>query len=709
MAGKGHKRGTKLARKTKGSVRGSGAAARAEITKILGTVEGLTNAQRSAFERSYATLGASADRLRKLVENGTATTDDTRELRRAEDRMARMLAKLGAGPGAKAKAGPLEPLDVSDRQAFCEEHLTVADGGPFTLAGREWQRDKFWAPLDGHRLWPVDPDRLCSSCSTRAGDIVLSVYEADETRTEKHAAQGCAGLHVHMIWLVLLQLRRQQGKTTAVAGFAISSLFRHSRESIAYIAGSEEQSEGIFRVNFINALGDELKARVRPLRTRLVVAETESEFGIFATSLAGSTGGTKSLVIVDEARDVPSQVFGAFVPQVYARNGWRCPSGKVGHAWSSGDLVLLELVTGAAVDPEQDSYGKRCGVCGLRLEPWIGKVAAMSSAQELDGTDADWFHNACEQLEKEPQPDAYLYRSVQVVNPKVQRQIVSRTEAVLGKVPGLSETMAIEAGGVSKRKGEAFLTANEIAAGVDKKLTNQESGQRPATAFLDLSDVTDPSSLVILEDDTPPIVEGVGEKPWHRVVTSRIDIFDPTKKNHPIVEKGYVDELAVEAYLESIVPLFKLVRFRIDDRHAAWTRKLLARIKAKPWGRIFVGCTDLTRDDRRFAYIELERRYLARLIRTQDIPELRAELFGARKFKDIENRVDVREHGSRNKRGVRHLDVADSLAWCCYDAHEISAKGTGVSMAARAAAGPVVRRLGPPSSRIFGKLGDNSW
>lgn len=711
MAGKGHKTGTKLPRRGTDGVKGDGSAFEVEIRAILAARPGLTDAQRSAIERRYVTLGIFVDRVRQLEAKSLASAADLREQRRSEDRMAKIRLELGAGPASKPPA-PTGALDVHDREAFCSKHLTVADGSPFSLVGREWQRDKFWAPLDGYRLWAADAEKLCSGCRDRASDIVASVYVADETRTEEHAATGCAGLDVHMVWLVCEQLLRQQGKTTGVAGYSTSSLFKFARESIAYVAGSETQSEGIFRVNFGNPITNspELKARAKVMRTRLIVPETESEFELFPTSLAGATGGSRTLVIVDEARDVPSHVFGAFVPQVYARNGWRCPSGKVGHAWSAGDLRLLEDRAGAAVDPAQESYGKKCGVCGQRLEPWIGRVAVMSSAQELDGSDADWFNSLCDQLEKDPEPDAYLYRSAQIVNPKVQRQIVSRTQSVLGRVPGLSETMSIEAGGVSKRKGEPFLSFNDIAACCDAKLVNRESGRRPGVAYLDLSDVSDPSSLVVLEDDSLlGVGEQPGEKAWTRVVTTRIEIFDPKTKNHPIVARGFVDDLELEAHLDAVVPLFKLLRLRIDDRHAAWARKLVARLQAKPWGRIVLGSTTWTHDDRRFAYNEMERRYLGRLIRTQDLPVLRQELVGARKFKDIENRIDVREAGSRNKKGVRHLDVAESLAACCYDAHEVASENPGVSMAARAQGAPVVRRVGPPTSRIFGKLGDNAW
>jgi len=697
---RGHARGERLAHRPKGS----GAAAQREIRELLAGATGLTKAQRSATARQYVSLGATADLLRKLVENGSASAKDTLELRRTEDRMARVRAQLGAALDAREEP-ERKPLDASDRAAFCAKHLTVADGGPFSLAGREWVQREFWGPLDGYRLWLVDTEHACEECRERSGSIVPSVYEVDATRSTKHAASGCRGLNAHVIWLVALHLKRQQGKTTNVAGYAVSQLFRQVREAMKYVSGSEDQSETLFRANFRDpvATSDELGPRVRTLRNRLVVAETESEFALVPTSLAGATGGSSTLVIVDEARDVPSEVFGAIVPQVYARSGWRCPSGRIGHAWTSGDLALLEGA-GAAVDPAQPRYGTKCPTCGLRLEPWIGKVVPMSSAQELDGSDADWFHNLCELLEEEPQPDCHVYRTAQVINPKVQRQIVSRSEEVLGRVAGLGDAMAIEAGGVSKRKGVPFLAASDITACIDSRLTNRASGERPAVGFLDPSDTGDVASLVIVEDDSaPPPEDGdaAAEQPWARIAVTRIDAFDPKRRNHPIVAEGRVDDKLLEAYVEETIPLFKILRLRIDDRHAPWVRNMVARL-TKKYGRMIVGCTQLTTEDRRLAYNETERRFLHRLVRIPDRADLRQELLGARKFFDIENRIDVREQGDRKKKGVRHLDIAEALAGCCYDVHDLASKRRGGFRTGGGA--PAGGGFNRPRS-IFGRLG----
>ena len=101
----------------------------------------------------------------------------------------------------------------------------------------------------------------------------------------------------------------------------------------------------------------------------------------------------------------------------------------------------------------------------------------------------------------------------------------------------------------------------------------------------------------------------------------------------------------------------------------------------------------------------------------QDIPIMIKELVGARKFKDTDNRTEVREAGSRNKRGVRHLDVAESLAGCCFDIHALSTKPRTSMMTLGAAMKRAdvnmrerIRRATEDNRRsVVGKLGEDSW
>lgn len=606
------------------------------------------------------------------------------------------------------------------RVEFARKNWRAPGGEAFEIDEAGWLYQEYWRPLHSFRAVAMDLARLCSKCQTLAGDLVEQ-YSAPACLS---GGRSCAGLCYEPITFVLLDLPRRSGKTVGTSGFVASALFRGERESIAFISGSEDQSGRLFEEHYgvpirenpalaerCAVTGTQIKAwasaQDKALFERTGSPSAPCRFNYTSTSISGTTGGKNTVVVIDEAREVPGPVFAALAPSTWDQNGWECPTGARRHTHTRGDLDSPTRTT--------------CAECGAGLVPYTGRVLAMSSAGEKTGGSKDWFFDTCDSILAPPEGVAlslderrgrarfHVYRAQGIINRRVAESSVNATAMVLGKVESLRDSIEIETSNTAKRRGEAFLTYNDILACVDKGLSNRESGQRPGVAFLDLSSVRDPSSLVILEDDSLLPADGrPGEDPWLRVVTTRIEVFDPTKKNHDVVREGNVDYKALEAHLDEVVPLFKLLRLRVDDRHEAEARRFLARLKAKPWGRIVIGCTELTRDDRRFSYIEVERRFLGRLIRIQDVPELRQELVGARKFKDIDNRIDVREAGSRNKRGVRHLDVAESLAGACLDVHAMATKTPRAGVTRSPSGGPG-RRVGPATSRIFGALGGDSW
>jgi len=694
----GPKPGTKSVCKTKaGAKRPKGAKvkARAEFKRRMGAAD-VEPAARKLIEADWISLTLQLVDIQALADAGVASTRD----REISNTTRRQRDKLEAKVTGEKPPEEKTPLDASDRRAFCERHLTTPDGDRFSLKSREWQQTHFWSALDGYKLWPIDRDRLCRQCTARAGTIVESVHAADESRAEEHAETngGCRGLHSHMIWLVLLQLKRRQGKTTGFAGYAISSMFRQTRESYAWIAGSEDQAEELFIKNFAGMLDDTVKEHLDVGRTGFSNPAAVSDFKLFPCSMAGATGGGKSVVGIDEARAVPWKIVAALIPQTHDRNGWRCPSGVLGHAWSTGDLELLEGAEGTAVDPRQERYHQTCNVCGRPAEPWCGRVVAMSSAQELDGTDADWFHNICDSAEADPQPDVHVFRTTQNLNPKVKTQIVSRTQTFFSKVDGLGDHIGIETGGVSRKKGEPFLTDAQIKAVEDRAIESRDSGIRPAVGFLDTSETSELTSLVIFEDDACD-----DERPWHRIIEAHIKIWDPKKMG------GVIDEFEVEAYLRDIVPDFGLISLRIDDRLRPWARSLIKRLKTSkdvPWKAIVRGCNEKGDrwhgSERRLAWEKFDERALGHTIRLIPNKRQREELQNARRFYDPEGAVDVREPN----RKVKHLDVAEGVASCCLMVHEISQKPKRRGMAAvgaRSGARAKLRSL----RRGRGRMGDD--
>jgi hypothetical protein len=597
---------------------------------------------------------------------------------------------------------------LSRKISWATKHWRAIDG-PFEVKDGEWLLEEYWKPLHSFRVTPVDKARLCDGCAADAGQLMQEYRQP----ACGHTSEGCAGVRLEPIQFVFLDLPRRSGKTTGTGGLVGASLFIGDGERIGFVSGSEDQSDRLFDDHYAAPIREnpKLNKRANIVGSRVETWRKASDkkkgkppvnfFEFVATSISGATGGKYTVFIVEEARNVRASVAAAALPVIWDQNGWECPRGVRGHTKTKGDL-------------DDPAHPTSCTTCGVGLQPWVGKLLLMSSAGEKDGGERDWFFEACDLQEKEPHPRIHMYRAQEVINRKVAKSSVNATAEFFGKVESMRDFVEIETSNQARRRGEDFLSSTEIAACVDKGLSNQASGARPGVAFLDLSNVRDLTSLVICEDRSRPATEDTpAEPPWTRIVTARIDVFAPELKNHDIVSGGYVDDVKLEAYLDGLVPTFKLLRLRLDDRNDEKWQRLVARLRKKPWGRIVIGChgtvklgddeTDQYTDaDRRFAWAEVERRFIGKTIRIQDHADLRRELVGARAFRDSRNREEIREAGSRNKKGVRHLDIAEALAGCCFEIHALSTKRRGPGMSA-------VRQIGRNvAERMANHIRENS-
>lgn len=482
---------------------------------------------------------------------------------------------------------------------------------------------------------------------------------------------------------------RQSGKTVATAGYVLPTIFQGIRESIAYVTGSQDQSEDLFRDNFRAPIDNNprLKRRCNIVGPRITVPKTGSSFDFGATSIAGTTGGTRTAVIIDEARAVGADIALALMPQIFARNGWECPTKAKGHTKTNGDL-------------EDPNHPTECETCGERLEPWVGKILAMSSAGELSGGQRDWFHEACEEAEQTPHPRIHVYRATGVINPKISTAVVNTLSDFFGKLESTRDATEIEMHGISRRKGEQFISSSELAMVVDKTLGNQMSGHRPCVGFLDTSLNTELSSLVIVADDSDP-----SEDPWHRLVVEQIEVWDP--KTLP---QGIIDPDMIEAHLDACIPNFPMLALAVDDRNMPWAvKKLKIWRKSKPWRHIVHGVTGhWGRAERRAGWNSLNERILSRRWRMPDHKRAQRELRTARKFRAQDNSFDVREPSRR----TNHLDVAEGMASCCYMVMVQASKGGGVRLSQtgqrgrrRQSAVQALRSRGP----ITGGLGPDAY
>lgn len=287
-------------------------------------------------------------------------------------------------------------MTVADRIKFCEEYCTTPDGQPFSLEGREWQRDELFIPFDGWKLWPVDANHICDPCKRLAGSITEDYRAGDETRTATHKkkAKGCLGLSTNPIVVTVLNLPRQEGKTFSAASLVQSIIFREPNADITLMANSEDQVAAIFDANYRRGIeaSEELSEACQVTGMAIKVEETKSTFECVSTSHASVTGRTRDVIIVDECRDVPSQTLNALLPAIRARNGWLCPHG---HIKTSG--VNLP------------NAPKVCPVCKTKTVPWYGRVILMSSAGVMDGSENDWFAELVEYLTEKPDQNAHVF------------------------------------------------------------------------------------------------------------------------------------------------------------------------------------------------------------------------------------------------------------------------------------------------------------
>ncbi|MEK0431101.1 MAG: hypothetical protein RL139_905 [Gemmatimonadota bacterium] len=538
---------------------------------------------------------------------------------------------------------PPESGSLLDRRvAFAEKYVTDSKGRRFSLEGREWVRDELWRALDGFKLWPVDRDRLCSRCVTRVGEIVLDPEEANAV---EHAGD-CAGLEAAPIIVTVACLERRAGKTFNSAAYVLSTLFLLYWRSIAYVAAAFGQTAALVLDNFTRPI-DQSKALgklARIVGNTIAVEKTKSRFEFVPTSHRSITGRGRTIVIIDEARDVAARTAMALLPSVLESHGYECPNGHV------------------RLDEGAEPLDRRCTACGTKLRRWQGRILIMSSAGLSDGAgEHDWFRELVTQLEQEPQKNYHLIRMDSGANPLKSSEASDALSAVFGRMESTQAHISVELGNQFARPGDDAVTEAQIKAILDKRLVNAEGSTRRSVGFLDTSDVTELTSIVIMaEEDAAPDAPAA---PWARLFSERIDYWRPADQ-----EGHTIDERLILAHLDVYMPLFPmLTKLAVDVRGRPWAERLVKYVTVhRPWGRRVIRFTG--RDLERVAGWSLFRqRVQARppTIRLQDHPVLRKELGGLRVKPRPDGSVDVVDKNRRRS----HADIADGIASCCYLVH----------------------------------------
>jgi hypothetical protein len=530
---------------------------------------------------------------------------------------------------------------LADARKFAETYVTAPDGTPFSLVGRDWVLEEYWRPLKGWKLWPVDPRALCDDCSSRANTYVEGYHASDSTRAAKHRATGCAGLSSEPALVIAQNLMRQVGKTINTAGVLIPEIFLEQSESIALLAGAEDQCRRIYAKNYQRVVSEapKLSRLAHCTGTRIHVPSQNSDLEVLPTALS-SISDTRTKVVIDECRIVPPDIAAAILPTLFARGGWECPRGGRGGHTRTHDGV--------------DNAPKRkvCSVCRSKLQPWYGRSLLLSSGGELKDSDADWFAQFVGLYTKEPHPNVHVHSTDENLNPKASKKAQKVYVEVFGRVDALKDHVDIEAGNQFKRRGEQFLSQADVVRCADSTLANEPTA-RKCFGFLDTSDVEEKTALVLLAEDED------SEAPFERVYTPWIHFWWPGKDG-----TRRVDEDAVFAHLAEVLPLFPgLIKLAIDTRGREWARRLLKRTKESKHGWAGkITNWDKTGDESAIGWSALEDRILGETIRYHDLPEIHDEFKGL-----IRKRYGKRanEIVDRDRRRA-HKDITEAIACDCY-------------------------------------------
>lgn len=573
---------------------------------------------------------------------------------------------------------------VSDRLEWLASEFVTKEGRPFTIEGRPWVHDQLFLPVYGWKLWPRAPGAsLCATCAKGAGTI-----HEFSARLEDYIDAGCKncpGLAMHKIQMVVINLPRREGKTLNVAGLVIERVENDEHETCIFVAAAGDQTRTLFEENFkipVENNPDLMESTVL-LGEHLSVPEKQSWIEVVETAAGSITGRGRTIIIIEEARDVAERVVSAAAMSMRDQAYQICPNS---HRFP--------------IEPRV----KRCKICSMRTEPRYGIIVVISSSGVIDSERTQWFPELIQHLEEEPQPDAHLYKRDESENPIVAKASTDMLTRTLGQLPSMAASMGAELNNVFTRKGDDFVPAVALKRIIDKGLLPSEGSDRACLAFLDTSLSRELTSLVILEDD-PGLdphwrrpLDADKLPPWTLVTVTRLDFWKPQD-----MPGGVIDPDVIQAHLDIFVPRFLgLLELWVDVRVQPWAHQLVDYCnKNRPgWGRRVKRYQHGAKQVqvRNTAWMAFEQRVLNATIRVPQNETLKKEMMGVRKVQGL-NGMEVRDRARKK----RHADLAEGIASLCGRVFEIQSQkivNFGAANEERDVNRP--KELPPSMARLFG-------
>lgn len=545
---------------------------------------------------------------------------------------------------------------VDEKIAFAEKHIRNKEGVPWRLKGREWVRDEFWRPADGWKLWRFDDSEPCATCAERIGQII------DHPSDNPTKKCKCGGLAAEPILVTVLNLERGDGKTFNLMAYSLATLFTAKNKSMSGMWASEDQGARIFEENWQRAieqapaLRDPRRSRIHGSPPVLDALATHSRMEVLAASHSSSTGGRRTHIFYDEARDVPARVAMALLPAINAMHGVECP---VGHVQLTPEDV-----------ERMGKIPKKCSACGRLLVEWWPRVIIASASGVLGSNDRDWLYELVDYLEANPHKNYHLFTSAKwgkALNPRKSEKVTNAVTEVFGALPSTRDYVAAEYGNQWTQKGEDVMTPADVKRVMDPRLANEEGCTSRAIGFLDTSETKEKTALVILAEDAER-----STFPFEHVYMSYFEYWWPGHGRHKSWKR--IDENEVKQALEFILPLYPgLVRFAIDTKLGA--RKL----SEETWGLVMLrdlkrGGADRWRkliepwrggaDESDMGWDFFTARVADQTLVLQNSPEILEEVKGVYMYrpKQGDGRAKVKD---RNRRTM-HKDITEAIACLCW-------------------------------------------
>lgn len=549
---------------------------------------------------------------------------------------------------------------LADKISFAETYITNKEGRQFSLKGRDWVRDEFFLPADGFKLWRPEGAEICDRCVDHVAEIIEHPDD-NPTRAKgyRHKKKGCPGLNAEPIIVTILNLHRQDGKTSSCTAYALTALLKSRNKSIGFLAASEDQAKALFRENYETAIKANPKLAKRCKITGLMIRPTaKNNNGLFealSTSHKSVTGRTRTHLLIDEAKDIEARVAWELIPAISTMSGVECPRGHV------------QLSKEEAIDAPAE-----CAACGERLVPWYGRLIIASSSGVVDdlGKETDWLHELIEQIKREPSPHVHLFQSDQPLNPAKDQKIVGALEATFGQLDSMGHYVDAGLSNVWRRKGKDVLSKADMKRCEDRHLENLDSCNHRCVGFLDTSTTVEKTALVIFAEDPD------SREPWGLIYMARLDYWIPGD-----LPGGVIDDRAVYSHLDRFLHLYpRLEALAVDTRGQPWAVKMImrARSERKLWAKKIKQWDKKGDEHSQMGWQSMIKRYLDRTIRVQEHAEIRREFRGVmlKQAGDMQPPKVV----DRNRRKM-HRDITEAMACCCWMIEELMVKGRHRGMA----------------------------